>query len=132
MLRTIVCSMVLAFGIPAAVAQEPPARLLYVTSDVDSDRIIVSNIQFSRTDDFTLAGREKIEDQRVSNAVAVFQTNRRLIAYSVFVASWETVLLQADESVQDFQAEDYSAYVLTNQRVLNFNGRNGVWAQTDR
>ena len=40
--------------------------------------------------------------------------------------------LRAGESVEKLEAEDYSAFALTDRRVLNFNGRNGVWSESNR
>jgi hypothetical protein len=59
-------------------------------------------------------------------------TNQRLIAYSVYTAAWVTLSLQAGETVERLEAEDYSAFALTNRRILNFNGRTGNWSQTRR
>ena len=62
----------------------------------------------------------------------VVETNQRLIGYSVYTAAWLTMALRAGESVEKLEAEDYSAFVLTNRRILNFNGRNGVWSESNR
>lgn len=113
-----------------AVAQEPPAKLLYVVRE--GDTIVASNVLFSRSDTFRLTAQERVVSEVTDNAVLVVETNQRLIAYSVYTASWLTMALRAGESVEKVEAEDYSAFVLTDRRILNFNGRNGVWSESDR
>jgi len=109
---------------------EPPARLLYVV--IENDKIIASNILFSRTDEFDLSAQEWIVERREDNAVVVVATNRRLIAYSVYTASWFTERLKAGETLETLEAEDFSAFAVTSRRILNFNGRIGYWSSTRR
>ncbi len=116
--------------VPVRADQDPPARLLYVV--VEPNRIAASNILFSRTDEFDLAAREEILEERTGNAVAAFLTNQRILGYSVYTASWLPLPLKAGEIVEQFEAEDYSAFVLTSKRILNFNGRIGHWSVTRR
>jgi hypothetical protein len=111
---------------PAAATDAPPARQLYW--HVEGDRVIVSNIRFSRTDELRLGGRESIEETASATAMLVVVTNRRFIGYSVYTASWQSVSRQPGEALETVAAEDWSGYVLTSRRVLNFNGRNAVWS----
>jgi len=124
-------ALVFSTGIvPVRADQDAPARLLYVV--VEPGRIAASNILFSRTDEFDLAAREEILEERTGNAVAAFLTNQRILGYSVYTASWLPLPLKAGEIVEQFEAEDYSAFVLTSKRILNFNGRIGHWSVTRR
>ena len=116
--------------VPPFASPEPPARLLYVVTE--NDRIIASNILFSRTDEFELSAQERIAEQREDNAVVVVATNRRLIAYSVYTASWFTERLKAGETLETLEAEDFSAFAVTSRRILNFNGRIGYWSSSRR
>ncbi len=116
---------------PAVAGDEPPARLLYWHEE-DDGRIVVSNIRFSRNDVLELGGRERIEDRASSQAMLVLVTNRRMVAYSVYTAAWREVPRKATERLEQLEAEDYSAFVLTSDRVLNFNGRSGVWSEDRR
>ena len=123
----------IAMLLPATQAMadlERPARLLYVVTE--PGKISASNVLFSRTDEFELSAREEILEQRTDNAVAAFMTNKRLLGYSVYTASWVPLPLKAGEVVEQFEAEDYSAFVLTSRRILNFNGRIGYWSVTRR
>ncbi|MGI9265501.1 MAG: hypothetical protein ACR2QU_11280 [Gammaproteobacteria bacterium] len=114
----------------ALAADDQPARLLYVVTE--DDKIIASNVLFSRSDEFRLSAQEKVDKQLTDNAVLVVATNRRLIGYSVYTASWVTISLKAGEFLEEIQAEDYSAFAVTSKRVLNFNGRAGQWTETRR
>jgi hypothetical protein len=115
---------------PGAFRDETPARLLYVVRE--DDRFIASNILFSKTDEFELAAQERVAEERTDNAVLVVATNRRLIAYSVYTASWATIDLRAGETLERLEAEDYSAFALTSRRIMNFNGRVGYWTESSR
>ena len=110
--------------------EEPPARQLFWHRE--GDRIIVSNVRFSRTDEFTLAGRESLEATADSNAMLVLVTSRRFVAYSVYTASWQELDRKPGETVERLAAEDWAAYVLTSRRALNFNGRSAAWSEGDR
>lgn len=120
----------LAAQAPPLPNPEPPARLLYVV--IENDKLIASNILFSRTDEFDLSAQERIAEQREDNAVVVVATNRRLIAYSVYTASWFTLPLKAGERLETLEAEDFSAFAVTSRRILNFNGRIGYWSSSRR
>ena len=109
---------------------DTPARLLYVVRE--DDRFIASNVLFSRSDEFKLSAQERVVEERTDNAVLVIATNRRLIAYSVYTASWATIAMKAGESLEQLEAEDYSAFALTSRRIMNFNGRVGYWSETRR
>jgi len=110
--------------------EEPPARQLFWHQE--GDRIIVSNVRFSRTDELVLGGRERLEDTADSAAMLVLVTSRRFVAYSVYTASWQAVDRRPGETVEELAAEDWAAYVLTSRRVLNFNGRTAAWSEGNR
>ncbi len=110
--------------------EEPPARQLFWHRE--GDRIIVSNVRFSRTDELVLAGRERLEDTADSAAMLVLVTSRRFVAYSVYTASWQSLDRRPGETVEKLAAEDWAGYVLTSRRVLNFNGRTAAWSEGDR
>jgi hypothetical protein len=104
--------------------------LLYVVRD--GDTVVASNVLFGRSDELTLSAREVILRQQEDAAVAVLETNQRLVAYSVYTAGWVEMELRAGEKVERLEAEDFSAFALTDRRILNFNGRNGNWSQASR
>jgi hypothetical protein len=126
------CLVYLGWWIPATavLAEESPARLVYVVRE--GDTVVASNVLFSRSDELKLSARETVFQQADDNAIVVLLTNQRIIAYSVYTAAWVALALQAGETVERLEAEDYSAFALTNRRILNFNGRNGNWSQARR
>lgn len=99
---------------------------------VEPDDVIASNTQTGRFDRLDLAAKERILDYKVGNAVAVVVTNQRFAGYGVLAGGWQTLRRQAGEKHESIEAEDYSATVVTDDRLLNFNGRTGVWNQTRR
>jgi hypothetical protein len=118
--------------LPAAAAapDSPPPRLIFW--HMEGDRVIVSNIRFSRTDELRLRGREQVEETASSTAMLVLVTNQRFIGYSVYTASWQSVSRRPSEALETIDAEDWAGYVLTSRRVLNFNGRNAHWSERNR
>lgn len=130
---TLGLALTLAVGIlstASAVAEDSIPRLVYLISE--GDRLIASNIQFSRFDALRLQAKEKIEQQKVAKAVIVVVTNQRIIGYSVYQSAWRVVPRDAGETVVSVDAEDYSASVITSDRMLNFNGRSGAWVEMKR
>lgn len=105
-------------------------KLVYLM--IDDDKLIASNIKFNRFDDMKLQAKEKVLEHAVGNAVIVVITNKRIIGYSVYTATWRSRNIEPDEDVSTIAAEDYSALVETSKRFLSFNGKNGVWAETQR
>jgi len=122
------CLALLAAAAPASDA--PPARQLFW--HIEGDRVIVSNVRFSRTDELRLRGRETIEETASSGAMLVLVTNQRFIGYSVYTASWQPVSRRPGEQLETLEAEDWAGYVLTSRRVLNFNGRTAAWSEGNR
>lgn len=98
---------------------------------VDGSRLTASNVRFSRFDELKLAARERLEDSEEGEGVIVAVTNQRIIAYGV-VSGWRSIDRVPNERVESLSAEDFAGLVVTNQRLLNFNGESGVWGEHDR
>jgi hypothetical protein len=130
LLLPVLLAVVPATAVPQGARSEPPARLLYVIRE--GDTYIASNVLFSRTDEFELAAQERVAEERRDNAVLIVATNRRLIGYSVYTASWVTLPLKAGERLEQLEAEDFSGFALTSRRIMNFNGRTGEWSESRR
>jgi len=129
----LVAGLAVAWPVPSGAQlgpEEPPARQIFWHRE--GDRIIVSNVRFSRTDELVLGGREQLEETADSTAMLVLVTSRRFIAYSVYTASWQAVDRRPGETVEQLAAEDWAGYVLTSRRVLNFNGRTAAWSEGNR
>jgi hypothetical protein len=114
----------------SAKANDDTPKVLYVI--IEDDRLIASNTSLSRFDEIKLTAEEVVLQKVEANAVAVIVTNKRIIGYAVFIGSWKPLRYQAGEKVLSVEAEDFSAFVLTSDRFLNFNGKHGLWAQTER
>ena len=98
---------------------------------LDGSRILASNVRLNRFDELKLAAQERVREQKVGEAVAVVVTNQRIIAYGV-LSGWRSVDRAPNETIQSISAEDYAGLIVTDQRMLNFNGESGVWAEQKR
>lgn len=98
---------------------------------VEPDRVIASNTRAGRIDRLELRARERLKEYKVANAVAVVVTNQRFAGYGV-LSGWQSKRIQAGEKMQSIEVQDYSATVVTNDRILNFYGRTGAWVETRR
>ena len=98
---------------------------------LDGNRVQASNVRLNRFDELKLGAQERIREQQVGQAVAIVVTNRRIIAYGV-LSGWVAIDRVANETIQSVSAEDYAGLVVTDERMLNFNGETGVWAEQRR
>ena len=98
---------------------------------LDGNRILASNVRLNRFDELKLGAQERIREQRVGEAVAIVVTNQRIIAYGV-LSGWVSTDRVANEAIQSIEAQDYAGLIVTDQRMLNFNGETGVWAEQRR
>jgi len=128
------------FGVAAAIASVSlPVHAQTTASNVpkqvhlvqDGNRILASNVRLNRFDELKLGAQERIREQKVGQAVAIVVTNQRIIAYGV-LSGWVPMDRVANETIQSISAEDYAGLIVTDQRMLNFNGETGVWAEQDR
>jgi len=95
------------------------------------NRIVASNVRLNRFDELKLGAQERVREQKVGEAVAVVVTNQRIVAYGV-LSGWVEMDRTANETVQSISAEDYGALIVTDLRMLNFNGETGLWAEQKR
>jgi hypothetical protein len=98
---------------------------------LDGNRILASNVRLNRFDELKLGAQERIREQRVGEAVAIVVTNQRIIAYGV-LSGWVPMDRVANETIESVSAEDYAGLIVTDQRMLNFNGETGIWAEQKR
>ena len=97
----------------------------------DSGRILASNVRLNRFDELKLQAQERVREQKVGEAVAVVVTNQRFVAYGV-LSGWRAVDRSPNEQIESVSAEDYAALIVTNLRMLNFNGESGAWGEQRR
>ena len=105
-------------------------KLLFLV--VDEDEVIASNTKLGRFDRLKLSAKEKILDYKSSSAVAVVVTNQRFAAYGVYPGSWNSNRVHAGERMESLEVADFSATLVTNDRILNFYGRTGTWSEIKR
>ena len=98
----------------------------------ESGEVIASNTRTGRFDRLKLHAKEHILDYQVANATAVVITNRRFAAYGVLFGGWQSKRIKAGEKQQSLEVADYSATLVTSDRILNFSGRSGAWSETRR
>ena len=97
----------------------------------DGNRIMASNVRLNRFDELKLGAQEHVREQKVGEGVAVVVTNQRIVAYGV-LSGWVELDRVANEAIQSISAEDYAVLIVTDLRMLNFNGETGVWAEQRR
>ncbi len=98
---------------------------------VEDGRLVASNIRFSRFDVLKLNARERIVDKAVGEGVIVVITSQRYIGYGV-TSGWRSMRTEAGEQLEEITVEDFAALIITNRRLLNFNGQTGVWGERKR
>ena len=98
---------------------------------LDGNRILASNVRLNRFDELKLGAQERVREQQVGQAVAIVVTNQRIIAYGV-LSGWVPMDRVANETIQSISAEDFAGLIVTDVRMLNFNGETGVWAEQRR
>jgi hypothetical protein len=128
-----------ALGVIAALAATANAQsgggYNYVPKQVhlvtDGDKLFASNVKLNRFDELKLNAQERVLDQQVGAAVAVVITNRRIVAYGL-LSGWRSLDRTPNEQIESITAEDYAGLIVTNLRMVNFNGQNGVFAERKR
>ena len=98
---------------------------------IEGNRLVASNVRFSRFDEYRLNAQERIADTQVGNAVIVVVTNQNFIAYGS-ISGWRSMSRVPNERVERVSAEDFGALVVTTERMLNFNGESGTWGERKR
>lgn len=120
---------------PCAPAQPSASTSSSVPKQVhlvnDGNKILASNVRFNRFDELKLQAQEKVREQKVGEAVAIVVTNQRIIAYGV-ISGWRDIDRQPSETIESVSAQDFAGLIVTNQRMLNFNGETGVWGEQKR
>lgn len=111
-----------------AASQEIPKQVDLV---IDGSWLVASNVRFSRFDELKLNAQEQLGETSVGKGVIVAVTNQRIIGYGVR-SGWRSIPRSAGEQVERVSAEDFAGLVVTNKRLLNFNGDTGVWGERQR
>jgi hypothetical protein len=129
-LRRLAACGLLLLGMSTAAADEVVEKSIYLV--VEDDRIIASNVQTGQFFDLNFSAKEEVLQQLVANGVAIVVTNQRYAGIGVFSSGWQSIRRIAGETVTSAEAQDYSALVVTSDRVLAFNGKTGTWSDRKR
>jgi len=113
---------------PSASSGSVPKQVHLV---MDGTKIVASNVKLNRFDELKLQAQEKVREQKVGEAVAVVVTNQRIVAYGV-LSGWRDIDRQPNEVIESVSAQDFAGLIVTSQRLLNFNGETGIWAEQKR
>lgn len=119
----------IALAYAAVQAQERVRKQVFLV--IDGDRLVASNVRTSGFEEFRLDARERMLDSAEGEGVIMVVTNQRLLAYSAY-SGWSARDRDTNEQVQTLSAADYAGLVVTNKRMLNFNGETGVWGERRR
>ena len=98
---------------------------------VDGDRLVASNVRTNGFDEIRLDARERMLDSEEGEGVIIVITNQRILAYGA-ASGWSAKDRNTSENVQSVSAADYAGLIVTNKRMLNFNGETGVWGERQR
>ena len=126
---------VLLFGLLAgvacnAMAEDDLGKSLFLV--VESDRVVAVNAETGQFFDLVLSAKERIQDRFIANRVAVLITNQRFAGVGSYPSGWSSQRRKAGEKIISAEAVDYSALVVTSDRILTFNGKNGAWSEQRR
>jgi hypothetical protein len=120
----------LLFPWPGMAQGDEVAKTIFLVTE--QDRVIAANAETGQFFDFIFSAKERVEQRVVASGVALLVTNQRFAGVGVFPSGWRTTRRHADEAFISAEAADYSAVVITSDRVLTFNGKTGAWSFTDR
>jgi hypothetical protein len=121
----------LLFGSGCVVsAAEDVGKSLFLVDE--SDRVVAVNAETGQFFDLVLSAKERIRDRFVANRVAILVTNQRFAGVGAYPSGWSSLRRKANEEVVSAEAVDYSALIVTSDRILTFNGKTGAWSETRR
>jgi len=111
-------------------AEDIVAKAIYLFQE--DNRIVASNAQTGQFFNLRFSAKEKVLDQFVANGAAIVVTNQRYAGIGSFSSGWQSIRRIAGEKLVSAEVQDYSALLVTTDRLLSFNGRVGSWSQTKR
>jgi hypothetical protein len=117
------------FASVSAGAQSGVAKQVFLVRD--GDRLVASNTRTNGFDELRLDARERIQLTEEGEGVIIVVTSQRLLAYGA-ASGWTAQDRVPNEHIQSISAADYAGLIVTNKRMLNFNGETGVWGERPR
>ena len=125
------CAVFLAVSLAVCAAHAQQAVRKQVFLVIDGDRLVASNVRTNGFAEFRLDARERMLDSAEGEGVIIVVTNQRLLAYGAF-SGWSARDRETNEQIESLSAIDYAGLIVTNRRMLNFNGETGVWGERQR
>ena len=110
-------------------AQEGVRKQVFLV--VDGDRLVASNVRTNGFDELRLDARERIMLSEEGEGVIIVVTNQRILAYGA-ASGWSAEDRNAGERIESVTAADYAGLIVTDKRMLNFNGETGIWGERQR
>jgi len=98
----------------------------------ESDRVVAVNAETGQFFDLVLSAKERIRDRYVASRVAILITNQRFAGVGAYPSGWSSLRRKASEEIVSAEAVDYSALIVTSDRILTFNGKTGAWSEKRR
>ena len=117
-------------SVPLLAAEQQVEKSIYLVEE--DDRIVASTVQTGQFFDLKYQAKERVGEQLIANGVAIVITNQRFAGIGTFSGGWQSLRRIAGEKFISAEARDYSALVVTSDRIVSFNGRSGSWAKTQR
>jgi hypothetical protein len=128
LLRSGVCLLLLFSS--ATSADEDLGKSLFLVDE--SGRVVAVNAETGQFFDLVLSAKERVRDRIVANRVAILVTNQRFAGVGAYPSGWSSLRRKAGEKIVSVEAVDYSALIVTSDRILTFNGKTGAWSQKRR
>ena len=113
-----------------ASADEDLGKSLFLVDE--SGRVVAVNAETGQFFDLVLSAKERVRDRLVANRVAILVTNQRFAGVGAYPSGWSSLRRKAGEKIVSAEAVDYSALIVTSDRILTFNGKTGAWSQKRR
>jgi hypothetical protein len=98
----------------------------------EEDKLVASNTVTGQFFELDFRAKERVEDRFVANAVAIVVTSQRFAGIGTFPGGWQSIRRIAGEKFISAEVQDYSALLVTSDRLLSFYGRNGSWSESKR
>jgi hypothetical protein len=113
-----------------ALAEDDLGKSLFLVDE--SDRVVAVNAETGQFFDLVLSAKERVQDRFIANRVAILVTNQRFAGVGSYPSGWSSQRRKAGEKIVSAEAVDYSALIVTSDRILIFNGKNGAWSEKRR
>jgi hypothetical protein len=113
-----------------ALAEDDLGKSLFLVDE--SDRVVAVNAETGQFFDLVLSAKERVQERFIANRVAILVTNQRFAGVGSYPSGWSSQRRKAGEKIVSAEAVDYSALIVTSDRILIFNGKNGAWSEKRR